>query len=117
MSILPGRTPITAEQVTLDLGWGRLVFGQTFRDAQALAAVLRTEELGQRDICIYHPEPHVLVSQAPHELFVDPSHTYRRWLVDGEVDDTPAPGVVVRPMEARDIDTVNHIYLRSGMVT
>jgi GNAT-family acetyltransferase (TIGR03103 family) len=117
MSIIPGRSPITEEQVTLDLGWGRLVFGQTFRDAQSLAAVLRTEELGQRDICIYHPEPHVLVSQAPHELFVDPSHTYRRWLVEDGLDADLAPGVRIRPMEPGDIDAVNHIYLRSGMVT
>lgn len=117
MSILPGRPAATETEVALELGWGRLVFGQTFEDPHALAAVLRTEELGQRDICIYHPEPHVLVSRAPHELFLDPSHTYRRWLVDGAVDASPAPGVHVRPMEAADIDTVNHIYLRSGMVT
>jgi GNAT-family acetyltransferase (TIGR03103 family) len=107
----------TSEGVALDLGWGRLVFGQTFEDPHALAAVLRTEELGQRDICVYHPEPHVLVSQAPNELFVDPSHTYRHWLVDTDLDPGPAPGVVVRPMAAGDIDAVNHIYLRSGMVT
>ena len=104
-------------QATVDLGWGRLVFGQTFESGQALAAVLRTEELGQRDICIYHPEPHVLVSQVPHELFLDPSYTFRHWMAGWEGDAWSAPGVRIRPMEAGDIDTVNHIYLRSGMVT
>lgn len=114
---VPGRTTTTAREVTVDLGWGRLVFGQTFDDGHALAAVLRTEELGQRDICIYHPEPHVLVSQAPHELFLDPSHTYRYRMVDHETAAWSAPGVRIRPMGAADVDSVNHIYLRSGMVT
>jgi GNAT-family acetyltransferase (TIGR03103 family) len=116
MSLMPNARPVTHDEITVDMGWGRLVFGQTFEDAHHVAAVLRAEELGQRDICVYHPEPHVLVSRAPHELFVDPSHTYRMWLVDG-FDEWSAPGVQVRPMEATDIDAVNHIYLRAGMVT
>lgn len=116
MTDLHARATTPATDVAVDMGWGRLVFGQTFQDPHALAAELRTEELGQRDICVYHPEPHVLVSAAPHELFVDPSHTYRLWLVDAHPP-WSAPGVRVRPMDAADIDAVNHIYLRSGMVT
>src|SRR5918993_4120507 len=63
--------------VVLEAGWGRIVFGQTFTSAERLRAALRGEESGQRDICIYPREPHVLVAQAPTELFLDPSHTYR----------------------------------------
>ena len=67
---------VTAD-VVLEAGWGRIVFGQTFTSAERLRAALRGEESGQRDICIYPREPHVLVAQAPTELFLDPSHTYR----------------------------------------
>ena len=42
--------------VVLDLGWGQLVFGQTFRDPGAIVAVLRGEETGRRDICVYPRE-------------------------------------------------------------
>ncbi len=112
---------LTAYDVALECGWGRLVFGQTFHRGDTLAALLRTEERGQRDICLYHSAPHVLVSQAPHELFVDPSHTYRRTLVAGggaPIDPTPAPGVVIRPMGGGDdLDAVNQIYAMAGMVT
>lgn len=103
--------------VALDLGWGRLVVGRTFTDEQALAELLRTEELGQRDICLYHREPHVLVSRFPHELFVDPSHTYRRTL-DTEIGARPAPGVLVRTMRSdpHEADAVNRIYASVGMV-
>ena len=63
--------------VVLDLGWGRLVFGQTFADLRGIVDALRAEEAGERDICIYPRDPHVLVGLAPDELFIDPSYTYR----------------------------------------
>ncbi|MDP9006320.1 MAG: N-acetylglutaminylglutamine synthetase [Actinomycetota bacterium] len=110
--------------VVLDCGWGRLLFGQTFADDVALAAVLRCEESGRRDVCMYHPAPHVLVSWAPHELFIDPSHTYRLVLDgagDGDGDGLPhvrvPAGVVVRPLVgAEDAEEVNRLYAAAGMV-
>src|SRR5690242_7165694 len=63
--------------VVLDLGWGRLVMGQTFDDLDAIVAALRAEETGRRDICVYPRDPQVLVGLAPDELFVDPSLVYR----------------------------------------
>jgi hypothetical protein len=64
-----------ADDVVLELGWGRLIFGQTFADPEELARVLRQEAAGRRDICIYARESHVLVARSPAELFIDPSHT------------------------------------------
>ena len=57
-------------------GWGRLVFGQTFADRRHRRRAARGGA-GERDICIYPREPHVLVGLAPDELFIDPSYTYR----------------------------------------
>ncbi len=106
-----------ADDVVLELGWGRLVFGQTFADAEKLAEVLRGETHGRRDICIYAREPHVLVSRAPAELFIDPSHTYRLRFSE---DDEPAPptsGFTVRALQdAAEGDAMNHVYVRCGMV-
>ena len=116
MSVAPLPAPRAPKRdVAVECGWGRLVFGQTFDDWRTLAKVLRSEELGQRDICIYHPDPHVLVSRAPHELFIDPSHVYRRWFV-GDLEPWCAPGVTVREMRTGEIDDVNRIYSRVGMV-
>ena len=50
-----------ADDVVLEMGWGRLIFGQTFADPAKLAEVLRHEGPGRRDICMYAREPHVLV--------------------------------------------------------
>lgn len=101
--------------VVLDCGWGRIVFGQTFTDPDGLRSALREEASGHRDICIYPREPHVLVAQAPNELFVDPSHTYRLDLSTWSAG--PANAAVVRPLRtADDVAAVNAVYAITGLL-
>lgn len=104
--------------VALDMGWGRLVFGQTFADPDELRSLLRTEEEGRRDICLYPRDPQVVVAGAPHELFIDPSYTYRlnfATFLDGS---DPTPGVAIRSVRAaEDADGMNRVYAACGMVT
>ncbi|MGV0850972.1 N-acetylglutaminylglutamine synthetase [Mycolicibacterium phlei] len=106
-----------ADDVVVEMGWGRLIFGQTFADPNKLAEVLRQESLGRRDICIYAREPHVLVSLAPAELFIDPSHTYRLRFSDND-EPVPSPtGFSVLPLRSPDdADEMNRVYVRCGMV-
>ena len=107
-----------ADDVVVDLGWGRLVFGQTFADADELVAVLRREAAGRRDICAYPREPHVLAARFPHELFIDPSHTYRLRFDEASPAPAASPvGIEVRPIESRDdADAMNRVTVRCGMV-
>jgi GNAT-family acetyltransferase (TIGR03103 family) len=104
--------------VALECGWGRLIYGQTFATHDDLVAAVSREEPGRRDICVYVREPHVLVSRAPQELFIDPSHTYRRWLHQHQPSLAPLRGVEVRDLASvADADAVNRIYTAAGMVT
>ncbi|OBG64253.1 MULTISPECIES: N-acetylglutaminylglutamine synthetase [unclassified Mycobacterium] len=107
-----------AKDVELELGWGRLIFGQTFADARQLVEALRREGPGRRDICIYARESHVVVAEAPTELFIDPSHTYRLRFADAKKTEDPAPvGVTVRTLnDPVDADAMNRVYVRCGMV-
>jgi GNAT-family acetyltransferase (TIGR03103 family) len=106
-----------ADDVVVELGWGRLVFGQTFADPEKLAEVLRQEGRGRRDICMYAREPQVLVALAPAELFIDPSHTYRLRFTEEQQPVSPT-GFTVRSLErAEDADAMNRVYLRCGMVS
>jgi GNAT-family acetyltransferase (TIGR03103 family) len=105
-----------AKNAELELGWGRLIFGQTFADPSELADTLRDEAPGRRDICIYAREAHVLVSMAPQELFIDPSHTYR-WRFYESVDPAPSLGIAVRGLtDPADAGEINRVYVRCGMV-
>ncbi|BBX17382.1 N-acetylglutaminylglutamine synthetase [Mycolicibacterium duvalii] len=113
----PDLVDAMADDVVLELGWGRLLFGQTFADPERLASVLRGEAQGRRDICIYAREPHVLVSKAPAELFIDPSHTYRLRFADVEDRSPQLNGFTVRTLHSRaDADEINRVYVRCGMV-
>jgi GNAT-family acetyltransferase (TIGR03103 family) len=103
--------------VVLDLGWGRLIFGQTFGDLRRIADEFRREEAGQRDICIYPRDPHVLVGLAPDELFIDPSYTYRLDLHRYRPRAELIRGLFVRTVTSRaEMERVNEIYALNGMV-
>jgi GNAT-family acetyltransferase (TIGR03103 family) len=115
----PHMVDAMAKDVELELGWGRLIFGQTFADPDTLAEALRREAPGRRDICIYARESHVVVARAPTELFIDPSHTYRLRFTPSHDDDlAPSPlGVTVRTLnDPADADSMNRVFVRCGMV-
>ena len=101
----------------VDCGWGRLIFGQTFTDARRLADVIRDEAKGRRDVAMYMREPHVVVSYAPQELFIDPSLTYRLDFSAYRARPCRLEGLTVRPLRSDDDETaVNRIYQTRGMV-
>ncbi|CAM5283501.1 N-acetylglutaminylglutamine synthetase [Mycolicibacterium aubagnense] len=104
--------------VVQDLGWGRLVFGQTFGDPAEFGVALRAEGSGRRDIGMYLDAPHVFVALHPHEFFIDPSFTYRLDLTKPMQYQPPdVPGLSVRQVNSfEDCVAINHIYARCHMV-
>ncbi|MGY1592139.1 N-acetylglutaminylglutamine synthetase [Geodermatophilus sp. SYSU D00708] len=104
--------------VALDLGWGRLVFGQTFADLHGIVDVLRHESPGRRDICLYPRDPQVLVGLAPDELFVDPSYTLRLDLHRYRPRRDLIDAVFVRTVTCPgDVTEMERIHRTAGMVT
>ncbi|SDM21122.1 GNAT-family acetyltransferase TIGR03103 [Geodermatophilus siccatus] len=104
-------------EAALDLGWGRLVFGQTFADPQRLVEALRGEAEGRRDICIYPRDPQVLLGLAPTELFLDPSLTFRLDLHRYRPRRELVENVFVRTVTCPDdVAAMERIVTRTGMV-
>jgi GNAT-family acetyltransferase (TIGR03103 family) len=104
--------------VVQDLGWGRLVFGQTFEDPEEFGTALRAEASGRRDIGMYLDAEHVFVALHPQEFFIDPSFTYRIDLTKPlDYQPAPVPGLSVRAVQGiEDCAAINHIYLQCRMV-
>jgi len=103
--------------VTLDCGWGRLVFANTFTDNSELVKSICQERKGKRDIALYIHDPQVALSLAPQELFLDPSHTLRLWLNKYKEPELPPREFTMRPLKnRRDIQEANRIYKSHGMV-
>jgi GNAT-family acetyltransferase (TIGR03103 family) len=106
-----------AKEAVVDCGWGRLIFGHTFADNQALAEVIQAEQEGQRDIALYLRDPHVVLALAPHKLFLDPSHTYRLWFAEYLPSRVLPKGFLVRRLQSReDAEAIHRMLLSRGMV-
>ncbi|MEO1544423.1 MAG: N-acetylglutaminylglutamine synthetase, partial [Pseudomonadota bacterium] len=111
--------PEMTPDAIVDCGWGNLIFGQTFSDSAYLAETIRHEQAGQRDVALYVREPHVVLANAPHALFLDPSHTFRLDLTSSSLETAEDPsttGVRIRTARPSDEKTINAIYLARGMV-
>lgn len=111
----------TAEQprpnACVDVGWGRVLFAQTFENAEALLSEIRAEGDQQRDIAMYVTEPHVVLAGAPAELFLDPSHTYRLALTTYRPARRKPSGFFIRRMTPEtDAESVNRLYALHRMV-
>ena len=111
------RDPKVQKNAVADCGWGRLLFAQTFEDPKELVTSLCDEETNRRDIVLYVSEPHVAVSLAPQEVFLDPSHTFRLWLDRYRPAHLRARGFTIRLMNSRaDAEAVHNLYIRRHMV-
>lgn len=116
----PGRDGMSEgrkEDAVIDCGWGRLLFAQTFANNQVLLTELRGEAPSSRDIVFYVQDPHVLLSLAPQEIFLDPSHTYRLDLSNYRARPRRSHGVTIRRLATdADGEGVNRLYAACGMV-
>jgi len=108
---------ISKKNIYVECGWGRLIFAHTFDENINITSLIRGEENGKRDIAFYIRDPHVALAQSPHELFLDPSHTYRFWLKENQNHAPVCKGFSIR-MANPDIDipAMNKIYQAHGMV-
>jgi GNAT-family acetyltransferase (TIGR03103 family) len=106
-----------ATRTMLDCGWGRLIFGHTFDDNEAIAKALLQEGGGKRDIAFYLSDPHVVLSFAPQQLFLDPSHTYRLYLEQYRQKPGRLPFSLRKLQTHADAVAMNEIYQRRHMVT
>ncbi len=114
---MSGPDPRSSRNVVVDMGWGRLLFGQTFADPGRLVEAIRAEAPGRRDIAAYVEDPHVILARAPQELFLDPSHTFRLDLANFRPAHRKPRGFTLRRLSSlRDADEVNRIYLAQKMV-
>lgn len=109
----------TAEtNASIDCGWGRLIFANTFESSERLVDQLRDERPDHRDIAFYVRDPHVLLAAAPQELFLDPSHTFRLDLSTYRARHRRSQSFFIRRLSTlRDAEAVNVIYGMRGMVS
>jgi GNAT-family acetyltransferase (TIGR03103 family) len=108
---------VVTHNAVVDCGWGRLVFANTFASAEDLTETLRAERPDRRDIAFYVLDPHVALAQAPQELFLDPSHTFRLDLATYRASKRRIQSFFIRRLTTgADAEAVNAIYAARNMV-
>lgn len=120
--VRPPSTPRTegvGDPVVVEMGWGKLIFAHTFESADELVETICDEGPRRRHVAFYVRDPHVLVSLAPHRLFLDPSHTFRL----RQANYSPDPELpkryglrVRRATSEEDAAAINRIYESRRMV-
>lgn len=103
--------------VVLQTGWGKLVFANTYTDQSQFIEDLRKEIPGQRNLAFYPSDPHVAVSLAPNEVFLDPSHTFRIPFENYKPAKRTNSRIFVRRLTSKkDLESVNRILLSRNMI-
>jgi GNAT-family acetyltransferase (TIGR03103 family) len=111
LSAMPDPIRSSGTEASVDCGWGYLLFGQTFGSPERLVEKLRAEGPDRRDVAVYVNDPHVVLALAPHEIFLDPSHTFRLDLPARLPPERETAGFSIRPVSARtDPMHLNRIY-------
>jgi GNAT-family acetyltransferase (TIGR03103 family) len=106
------------ENVSFDCGWGKLIFAHTFARNEELVTAIRDEREGSRNLALYLRDPHVVVSMAPQELFLDPSHTYRLWLAHYPPGRVRPAGFSIRRLQGRsDAEDAHRLLSSCRMVS
>jgi len=103
--------------ITLQCGWGRLIFADTFPSPETVADSILSENEHQRDIAVYLLDPHLVLNCAPQQLFLDPSNMYRLHFSYYEPREQEPIGFEVRTLKHKEeLDQINRIYKKLKMV-
>ena len=111
------RPKLPKHNITIECGWGRLLFAHTFAKSETLAKSLKEEANNKRDLALYVREPQVVVSHDPQNLFVAPSYIFRLTLDNYQPLKKKKSGFTIRMLDTKtDIEGINKIYRSRHMV-
>ncbi len=102
--------------VEVDCGWGKLIFAHTFKRVKKLAKTISNEKEGKRNLALYIRDPHVVIAEAPQDLFLDPSHTYRIWFDEYEKTRKKKEFTIRKARSLKDSREINRIYESRNMI-
>lgn len=101
------------KNVTLDCGWGTLIFGETFESNRKLANALKKEKNNERNIAYNIQDPHILLTRDPQNFFLDPSNSYRLSLDKYTPIKIKEDEFYIREALPDDIQIINKLYKKN----
>lgn len=107
------------ENISLECGWGKLLFGTSFSSHEKLAQELKKERKTARNIAFNIQDPQIFFSQFPTEFFLNPGYVYEYSFEEVHKSNFSFeyPEYSIRKAETEeDIAKLDEIYRSLGMV-
>lgn len=104
------------ENISLDCGWGKLIFGKTFSSVDKLATELKKEKKKERNIVFNSPDAPVLLHKYSQDCFINPAYTYALDLENFTQRRSVRKVFFIRLAQSEEeIQQLNTIYEKLGM--
>ena len=105
------------ENVSVDCGWGKLLFGETFSETKKTITELKKERKTERNVLFYPLDPQLMMTSNAQDFFLNPAYIYKLDLhifSDRKISRTTFS---IRKAETQeDIDALNAIYIKMHML-
>ncbi len=104
------------ENKSLDCGWGKLLFGETYSKTEKSVADLKKERKKERNILFYPLDPQIILTQYPQDFFLNPAFTYKIDLQSFSLRRSARSTFSIRKAESvDDVNALNEVYEKMKM--
>ncbi len=105
------------ENVSLDCGWGKLVFGETFSETKKTITELKKERKTERNVLFYPLDPQLMMTTNASDFFLNPAYVYKLDLKTFSKRKGGRSTFHIRKAETEeDIEALNIVYGKMKMI-
>jgi len=105
------------ENVSLDCGWGKLLFGETFFETKKTITELKKERKAERNVLFYPLDPQLMMTSNAQDFFLNPAYIYKLDLKNFSERKISRGTFSIRKAENQeDIDALNNVYIKMKML-
>ncbi len=105
------------ENIIVDCGWGKLLFGETFSDTKKTISELKKERKAERNILFYPLDPQLMMTSHAQDFFLNPAYIYKLDLQNFSERRVSRVTFAIRKAETQDdVDALNKVYVKMNML-
>lgn len=106
-----------SENISIDCGWGKLLFSSTFSSIDKLASELKKERKSCRNIAFAIEDVQILFSRYPQDFFLNPAYVYGSEIASFQLRKEQRKNFVFSKIQTEEeVIALNTIYEKLQMV-
>ncbi|HID92262.1 TPA: GNAT family N-acetyltransferase [Candidatus Gracilibacteria bacterium] len=105
------------ENIIVDCGWGKLLFGETFSNIKKTITELKKERKIERNILFYPLEPQLIMTSNAADFFLNPAYIYKLDIEKFSNRRVLRTTFIIRKADTEfDIEELNKVYIKMKML-